>query len=95
MNHQDLKENESQYERRLRWWNKRGSSSMGQTVLMPDENASEMACEAFHELMTNRGYDGVEYAQEALHMNGDYFDDYFDSKEECMEDFQRFKEIDK
>lgn len=35
---------------------------------------------------------GREYLVEAIHQNGTYFEDHFDSVEELKEDFERFKQ---
>lgn len=92
--YEDLESNRETYEHRLAEWNYQGSSSMGSNVLLPDEDASPMAYEAFHRLMTECGMDGIEYAQEALHgEGGDYFDEMFESVEGVMEDYRRAREF--
>lgn len=90
---EQLDANDEQYTELLKRRNAERSGSMGTNVLYPWE-PSEMAAKAFHECMTEHGHLGVEYAQEALHGNGEYFDDYFDEVEEMREDLRRYKEID-
>lgn len=87
---EDLRENEEQYEERLEMRNEEMPGSMGSNVLLP-RSPSEVACRAFHELMTEHGAAGVEYAQEGLHGNGEYFE-YFDSVGEALDDFELYKQ---
>jgi hypothetical protein len=89
----ELRANKDFYLNRLEEWNSAGDNSLGRNVLFPRRGASEMAVKAFHEAMTEEGFAGIEYAQEALHGNGDYFDETFDSLEEFREDMRRFKEL--
>lgn len=90
---EELRENEEFYRHRLEEWNSAGSNSLGTNVLFPKRGSPEMAVRAFHEAMTEEGFAGIEYAQEALHGNGDYFDDHFESIEEFRTDMRRFKEL--
>lgn len=88
----ELQENREFYQERLDERNANCDGFMG-SVLLPREGASEMAVRGFHEAMTMWGYAGIEYAQEALHGNGDYFDDFFESVEDLRDDLERYAEL--
>lgn len=88
----DLLEHEAEYQQLIAKYEDENDVFMG-SVLFPREGATTFAVKAFHEAMTEHGDAGIEYAQEALHMNGDYFDDYFESIEEVREDIDRMVEM--
>lgn len=90
---EEVRENEEFYQDRIDWWEEQNPGHMLGSVLLPHEGASDMAARAYHECMTEHGELGIEYAQEGLHQNHDYFDDFFDSVEEVREDVERFGDI--
>lgn len=91
MDYEQLKDNEDMYQERMDELTPDGTH-LG-SVLFPSADASPMACEVFHELMTEHGFNGIEYIQEGLHQNSDYIATHFDTKEEVIADFERFEEI--
>lgn len=84
----EVAQREQEYQDRVDAWNSKHQSSMG-SVLLPPEDAGPLAARMFHELMHCWGWVGVEYAQEALHQNHEYFRDYMDSVQEVREDILR------
>lgn len=93
----DLKESEDFYQRRVEWRDYETGTWMG-SVLFP-RDPSEEAVRLFHYVMTECGEEGVEYAQEGLHQDGEYFDKYFvtrtdsfeQAKEELQTDIERYR----
>ncbi|MFB6282574.1 MAG: hypothetical protein ABEK59_01375 [Halobacteria archaeon] len=86
----EIDKKEEYYQQWIDWADEHRAGFLG-SVLLP-RNPSEEAEKLFHKSMTEYGPHGVAYAQEGLHMNGEYFDDYFvdgnDSFEEMKEAFE-------
>jgi hypothetical protein len=91
MKYEDLKEKEEEYQRRMDEETPE-NVNLG-TVILPSENLDEEFYEVYDELMTEHGFFGIQYMQESLHSLGkDWMNIVGGSREEIMEDFERFKE---
>lgn len=85
MKYEEIEENRELYQERIEWRTEQTGTTMG-SALLPAPDTPEDLLDAFHELMTDRGPDGIEYAQEALHTEGaDYFIKFFDPESEDFE----------
>lgn len=89
----EVHSNKERYKERVQEWNNSQEDVTLGSAIFPRETGSDMAARAFHELMMDRGMTGIEYTQEALHQNGGYFDEYFDSVNEAINDFERFDKL--
>jgi hypothetical protein len=96
---QELEQHREFYQDRVDWRDSHVEGGMG-TVGLPSD-PSEQAVRLFHIVMTEHGPEGVEYAQEGLHQNGEYFDQFFVEKNDSFDearadlelDLDRFKEV--
>lgn len=106
--HEDLVQFKDFYQRRVEWSDGQLDGGMGR-VLLPygdprskKPNPSTDAVRLFHLAMTSQGPEGVEYTQEALHQNGNYFEQFFldeadtfqEAALELGRDIERFKQVD-
>jgi hypothetical protein len=68
-----------------------GGDNLGQLGenYVPD---SEFGQDAANQIIDEHGDAGVQYVEEALHQNGDYFQDLFDSLDEVMDDAATYVE---
>lgn len=91
IDYETIEANRDQYQRRA---DRLAPENTHIRVLLPAEESSPEALAVYHELMTEHGWLGIEYACEALHSEGDtYFDDFAeDSPRDLLDDFQRFKD---
>ena len=66
------KTNQQIYEERIAEYNDQMDANLGSTVLTPAADEESAVYTWFHRLMTECGLIGVEYAQEAYHMDSQY-----------------------
>lgn len=92
MNFEEVENNREMYQERMDEQTPDGIT-LG-SVLLPDEDTDPELLDVFHKLMTDEGFIGIEYTQEALHAEGgDYFTRLCETPETVREDFQQYKEL--